>query len=147
MTLRRRDIDTVVPRRGDASGGSRAADVAGAAAAEPDDTALRPIIDDELAKIRLDVMKITGIAVESEVAVAEYIDSILPADAPGSAGATASIGTMIGGNVPEIAVGALALVSLFMVSMMVRRAAPAPPPLPAPVIEPPRAETIVAGEA
>jgi flagellar biosynthesis/type III secretory pathway M-ring protein FliF/YscJ len=54
---------------------------------------------------------------------------------------------MIGGNVPEIAVGALALVSLFMVSMMVRRAAPAPLPAPVPAVETPRAETISAGEA
>lgn len=93
--------------------------------AEPDEPTLRPLIEAELSLIRLDVMKMTGITVESDVTVATYMDGLVMSPPP-STTSSSTVGTLVSGNVREIAVGVLALASLLMVSLMVRRAAPTP---------------------
>lgn len=93
---------------------------------DPDETTLRPVIDAELALIRLDVMKMTGITTEADVTVATYMDG-LSLQAPAQAVSSGGVGTLVSGNVREIAVGVLALACLLMVSLMVRRSAPAVP--------------------
>jgi flagellar biosynthesis/type III secretory pathway M-ring protein FliF/YscJ len=103
-----------------------------AATSAPDDAALQPIIDARSKEIGDQVVKITGVAGISDVSVMCYPDDI-PAAVPDASVASAGgqMAGMLGGNVKEIAVGALAVVSLFMVSMMVRKgnaAAPPPPP-------------------
>ena len=67
-----------------------------------------------------------GMAEDAPVEVAQFDDLIplVPAGVPQTA--TASIPLLIGSHSKEIALGGLALVSLFMVSMMVRKSSPAP---------------------
>jgi len=97
---------------------------------EPDNTLLQPLIDAELPQIQKDVKTCTGLTDDLAVNVSTYFDAIpLMATAPSTA--TASVTSMVGGYSKEIAVGGLALVSLFMVTMMVRKGQPAPLILPA----------------
>jgi flagellar M-ring protein FliF len=123
-------------------------------AKEPDDEALKPIVDKEMPSLR-------GIALgalpidEKKVQMNVFYDC-LPSGPP-EAAAQASAATSfplgaIRGYAKEIALGALAVMSLFMMSMMVRKGSPAAvaaPPAererkpPAPI---PAAED-VAGEA
>jgi len=99
---------------------------------DPDDTLLKPLIDAELPQIRKDVKTCTGLANDEAVNVSAYFDSIpLLAIAPETS--TASVTGLVGGHSKEIAVGVLAVISLFMVSMMVRKGQPAPVILPASV--------------
>lgn len=109
---------------------------------EPDETTLRPVIDAELSLMRLDIMKMTGITVESDVTVSTYVDGLASAaPQPSPAGA---VGSFVSGNVREIAVGVLALASLLMVSLMVRRAAP--PVTVAPTVDDSVPQEMTAGE-
>jgi flagellar M-ring protein FliF len=102
------------------------------ASTEPDEATIKPIVEAHLAEIRLQVMKMTGIPVTDDVIVSAYRDAPV-SEAVAEAGTGAAVGMLLSGNVKEIAVGALAVISLFMVSMMVRRSAP---PLPVPVAAP-----------
>jgi flagellar biosynthesis/type III secretory pathway M-ring protein FliF/YscJ len=111
-----------------------------------DDAAVEEMIKLAVPTIRASVMRGSAIESEDKIAVEAYPDMIPQlalAGAPTTA--TMSIPTTIGKFGKEIALGGLALVSLFMVSMMVRKSAPpAVIPAPAPVGPPP---TLVASEA
>ncbi len=105
----------------------------------PDDTALDTILKQELETARNSVRSITQIPVEN-ISVALYYD-IIPDDLAGAPAATAGLPLGIGSHAREIAVGALAVVSLFMVMSMVKKSAvPAPvtvasaPPGPPPTL-------------
>src|SRR5262249_31026668 len=108
---------------------------------EPDDTAIQPLVDAEITKTRGIVQNSLMIADEKKISVDMYWDNGLPALASGVALAEASagpgLGAMVGGHMKEVILGALAVVSLFMVSSMVRKGAP---PVAA-VIEPGPRET------
>jgi len=76
------------------------------------------------------VVDAVGLADEKTVSVDMYFDAPLMMASGASSSASASnasaVTVSLGGHVKEIAVGVLALVSLFMVSMMVKKTAPAP---------------------
>ncbi len=95
-------------------------------AAEPALAALQPIIDAEVEKMRNAVARTTRIEDPALVEVSMYDDSPSPLLAAASAAPPGMITQSLGSYGKEIAIGALALVSLFMVSTMVRRGSPAP---------------------
>ncbi|HEY8669171.1 MAG TPA: hypothetical protein VIL86_21155, partial [Tepidisphaeraceae bacterium] len=95
-------------------------------AKEPNEKMLQPLVDAELPNIRNDVKACTGLKADDAVSVQTYVD-LMPQVA--SAPPIAMTGTMtglLGNHVKEIAVVALAIMSLFMVSMMVRKSSPSP---------------------
>lgn len=118
----------------------------GTADKEPDPTALGTFIQAEVAKMKPAVKSCLPLIAEDAVHVAEYVD-LMPsvATAPQLASTSvASVSLMVTDHVKEIALGALALISLLVVSNMVKKGNPGP------VIaepEPPKPpQTLVAGE-
>lgn len=87
---------------------------------EPSDKDLAPLIEAELPKIRTDVLKCTGLQSEKDVSVETYTDPT-PIVATAAAQVSPLSMSSIGGHSKEIALGGLAVMSLFMVSMMVRK--------------------------
>jgi len=101
---------------------------------EPEDAVLQPVIDEQIRNYKPQVAKCLGLATEGELSVTVYPD-VVPAGlaaAPVSAGSAVTVA--LGGHAKEIALGVLALASLFMMAMMVKKgtpaavAAPLPPP-------------------
>lgn len=92
---------------------------------EPDDAILGPVIASELPKIRDAVKACTSLSSDDDVIVQDYID-VMPMLAAAPQTPATGMSSMLGGYSKEIAVGALAVVSLFMVLMMVRKGSPAP---------------------
>lgn len=112
---------------------------------EPTLKELLPLIDEELPKIRTDVLKCTGLQSDKDVSVEPYPDYT-----PVTNTAVAQVSPLslssIGGHSKEIALGGLAVMSLFMVSMMVRKGSVVPALAPAAPIAGP-APTLMNGEA
>ena len=103
------------------------------AGAAPDVAAVNAAEETEIQKIRKAVTVCTGIKEQADIAVDTYTD-LAPTVASVLPTATASsLGLAVGGHAKEIALGALALVSLFMISMIVKKGTPAMAlPTPAP---------------
>jgi flagellar biosynthesis/type III secretory pathway M-ring protein FliF/YscJ len=92
---------------------------------DPDDTALQTYMTSELTQIKHEVKGCTAIASDDAVVVGSYSD-MMPAPAPVAEGTPPSpLSSALGSHSKEIGVGVLAAISLFMVSMMVRKSAPA----------------------
>ena len=133
----------------------RAYKLAKADAKDPDEATLKASIDLQLPGIRSAVKSCTGLRDDELISVESYPDVVpLLAAAVGATGAPAASATApltetVRGYSKEIAVGLLAVVSLFLVSSMVRKGTPAPvavvaaPAGPPPVLE---AGEVVAGE-
>ena len=104
-------------------------------APEPDDAAVEAWCQREFPKLQQIVMNTVMLSSPDKVSMGLYSDAA-PLQALGAAGAapaavsTASIAAMAGAHSREIMLGGLAVVSLFMVSMMVRKAGPASVALP-----------------
>jgi len=98
-------------------------------AKDPDDAALAAVVAPELTRIRNDVKKCTGLKNEEDVAVETYMDvsPMLAMAVEDKSSAPMVAGVTSHGK--EIAVGGLALMSLMMVMMMVRKSG-----VPAPVV-------------
>ena len=97
--------------------------------ADPDDVAVEAFITSELPKIRDDVKMCTNLIDDDSVRVETYADldpSLDPSGNPMPEIASSGITVALGGHTREIAIGGLALVSLFMLMMMVRKSQPAP---------------------
>lgn len=94
--------------------------------AEPTLATLQPIIDAEIEKMRDDVVRTAAIEDRMLVAVSTYDDSPGPLRSAATVTPGGTIATSINTYSKEIAIGALAVISLFMVSMMVRKTNPAP---------------------
>jgi flagellar biosynthesis/type III secretory pathway M-ring protein FliF/YscJ len=90
---------------------------------EPNDAVLQPFISDQLEKLRKVIKACLNVPTDEAVVVDSYVD-FLPAavEAPTQ---TAGVSLLLGSHGKEIALGVLALASLFMVSMMVRKTGPA----------------------
>jgi flagellar biosynthesis/type III secretory pathway M-ring protein FliF/YscJ len=129
---------------------------AGAGAAEPDEQAIQNRFKLEMDAIRKTVKAVVGLDNEQAVVVSMYTDlSPRPGAPGGGAGAGAggfstSVVAVAGAHSREILLGGLAVVSLFMVSMMVRKGNPLPalaavamPTMPMPVLD---ASETLAGE-
>jgi flagellar M-ring protein FliF len=96
---------------------------------EPDNAAIEKCIAEEIGSIQSTVKSCTAIKDPEFITVAAYSD-LLPLDERATPVVAAGTLTgMLSGHVKEVALGALALVSLFMMSMIVRKGAPAPVPV------------------
>jgi flagellar biosynthesis/type III secretory pathway M-ring protein FliF/YscJ len=92
---------------------------------DPTEKQMQDLIAVKLPEIRTQVASCAGLK-PADVAIRTYEDAppeVVPA-APAAAGV--SVALLAGGHVKEIALAGLALVSLFMVSMVVKKSAPAP---------------------
>jgi flagellar biosynthesis/type III secretory pathway M-ring protein FliF/YscJ len=98
---------------------------------EPDEGQLQPIVDTELKRIKEGLFGCVALP-EDKIKIDWYYDYMPAGESGGQPAVAASVPLAITGHLKEIALGALAVVSLFMVSMMVRKATPAPiiPPMP-----------------
>jgi flagellar biosynthesis/type III secretory pathway M-ring protein FliF/YscJ len=128
-------------------------------APEPDEAAIQERFRREMASIRGGVKNVVGLDKEEAVLVSMFVDGVAEgAGGGGGVGAaaaagfsTASVAAVAGAHSREILLGGLAVVSLFMVSMMVRRGNPLPavvattntPMMPMPVLD---ASESLAGE-
>ena len=96
-------------------------------AREPTSADIKPLIPTEEGRIRENVKNVTGISDDKLVSVGTYFDfEPTPVADAGAAAGLATIPMSTGFGAKEIAVGALAVISLFMVSMMVRKSVPQP---------------------
>lgn len=102
---------------------------------EPTEDVLQPIVTAELAKIQQEVVTISAVPDSSAVSVGEYVDvmPMVAAEATMAVATSEGVTTLASGYAKEIAIGVLAVVSLFMVSRMVKRSYPPPPPTSKPV--------------
>jgi flagellar biosynthesis/type III secretory pathway M-ring protein FliF/YscJ len=89
---------------------------------EPSDAVLAPFITAELEKSRNVVMACLNLTNEKSLVVETYFD-LLPAAVEAPAQVT-GVAMLFSGHAKEIVLGVLALASLFMVSMLVRKSAP-----------------------
>ncbi|HEX8325767.1 MAG TPA: flagellar M-ring protein FliF C-terminal domain-containing protein [Tepidisphaeraceae bacterium] len=92
---------------------------------DPTDADIQTLIDRVTPGIRASVKSATGLIDDKAVWVGAYLDEV-PDTAPVAGAELAAIPVNSGFGAKEIAVGALAVISLFMVSMMVRKSAPQP---------------------
>jgi flagellar M-ring protein FliF len=101
-------------------------------AKDPDDAQLQPLIDKEMARVKANVLGCVSQTPEDKISVDWYYDYLPAGESAGQPAVATSIPLALTGHLKEVALGALAVVSLFMVSMMVRKATPAPivPPMP-----------------
>jgi len=95
---------------------------------EPDPTVLQVFIDDQLRLKRAVVKGCVGALPDEAVTVSDYADS-LPISGSAPLAAATPMSLMLTDHAKEIALGALALVSLFMVSNMVKKGSPTPAPM------------------
>ncbi|CAN5648874.1 hypothetical protein BH09PLA1_BH09PLA1_22110 [soil metagenome] len=118
---------------------------------EPDEKAIAQLVEQEIPKVRRDVKSCTYITNDEDIVVDTYTDglpllgAIASASIGGSKSAGAGLTATLTGHYKEIGIGALALVSLFRVSSMVKKGAPAPPVM-AIVNEPSEPAMLSAGE-
>jgi flagellar biosynthesis/type III secretory pathway M-ring protein FliF/YscJ len=122
-------------------------------AAEPDDAALEPLIAAETRQIQTHVARCCGLVNEQDVAVSPYPDQMPPMAAAAQetpTGSGAAMTGMLRAHVKEIAIGGLALISLFMVMSMVRKGTVTPviaPPVELSEVVPLATDENIAGEA
>ena len=97
---------------------------------EPSYLQLKPLIDEEIPKMRETVARCVALASPTDVSIDTYVEATpsLSAGTVAPSGATSNVAGMIGGHAKELALGALAVMSLFMASMMVRKSTPSPVP-------------------
>jgi flagellar biosynthesis/type III secretory pathway M-ring protein FliF/YscJ len=95
-------------------------------AKDPDQATLQPVIDAELASIKKQVMGCISNTPADKVDVEPYFDYLPAGDSLAQPAVASSLPVAITGNMKEIALGVLAVLSLFMVTMMVRKGTPAP---------------------
>ena len=118
-------------------------------AKEPDEKKLNDFIQAELASVRAAVRSCTGIKSDEQLSVDAYYD--LPLAVPGLVKPQlASAGGLpfgLGAYAKQLALGGLALVSLFLVSMMVRKASPVAPVVAVASVASASASPIAAGPA
>ncbi|MDB5301304.1 MAG: Flagellar M-ring protein FliF [Phycisphaerales bacterium] len=93
----------------------------------PTETQMRDLIASKLPEMRKQVVSCIGLKADTDVAIETYLDPAPLAEAAAPAVAAGlSVSMLAGGHVKEIVLAGLAMVSLFMVSMVVRKGAPAP---------------------
>jgi flagellar biosynthesis/type III secretory pathway M-ring protein FliF/YscJ len=99
---------------------------------EPDSASIQKIYTEELPTIQKHVQMCTGIKGTENISVDMFYDdgAIVFGEKAGDSAAPSSVGAVVGGHAKEIAVGALAIISLFMVSTIVKKGTPAPTIIP-----------------
>jgi flagellar biosynthesis/type III secretory pathway M-ring protein FliF/YscJ len=94
-------------------------------AKEPTDKELQPLITSKLDEMRKTVATLLTVTPD-KVSVGTFHDIVEPVSTqPVVASTVGSVSGMVGGHAKEIALGMLAIMSLFMASMMVRKSTPA----------------------
>lgn len=116
------------------------------AAKEPDAAAIEKAIARVLPSIKSAVAANTGLKEDTAISVEPYTDLVVPPPTEAQLAGTGGFTTALGGHIKEITLGGLALASLFMMSMMVRKGAVAPVLPPAPVVVKAGAVSLTAGE-
>jgi len=92
---------------------------------DPTEKDLQPVIRSELDDMKKTVATLLTVPPE-RVSVGMFHDIIEPVSTqPVMASTVSTVSGMVGGHAKEIALGMLAIMSLFMASMMVRKSAPA----------------------
>ncbi len=92
-----------------------------------DDKAVEAVIADQLPKIIAGVKNVLSLREEGAITVDTYMDDLPELAAATTVEPASSAMTLsLGDHAKEVAVGALAIISLFMVAMMVRKSTPAP---------------------
>lgn len=91
---------------------------------EPDEAVLQAFVSTQLAKFKQHARAALGAVAESDIVVDMYTD-LMPAVGSSPAAAGTSISLLLTSHLKEIALGVLALVSLFMVTNMVKKGTPA----------------------
>lgn len=119
------------------------------AQSEPDEQAVAQLVEKELPKIRRDVKSCTYITNDEDIVVDTYPDDLPLLSAVATTGLNGSKGgsnftQMLSAHYKEVGIGVLALVSLFMVSSMVKKSTPAP--VMAVMNEPAETPMLVSGE-
>ena len=119
------------------------------AAKDPSDKELAPVITTRLGEIQKAVSTLLNLASQDKVSIGTYpdvADDVPTVPVIASTGLT-NISGLVGGHAKEIALGTLAVMSLFMATMMVRKGTPATVPA-APVQQAPAAPpTLLSGES
>lgn len=95
------------------------------AAKEPEQAAVEGVIAKELPNIQKAVVACTGIVQVGAITVEAFSD-VISAAPPPQVAAASGMSVMLGGHIKEITLGGLAVASLFMMSMIVRKGAPVP---------------------
>jgi flagellar biosynthesis/type III secretory pathway M-ring protein FliF/YscJ len=95
-------------------------------AKEPDEETLRKSAEPELARVKHQVQSACGLKSDDNIYVDLYADAPVQAPTDLTLGPPGSPSVTLINHIKEIAIGALAMVSLFMVSMMVRKGSPTP---------------------
>jgi len=118
-------------------------------AKDPDEKQLQPAIAEELALMQKAVANLLTLSSTDKVSIGTYADVAPESDVqPALAGTgVSSVSVMVGGHAKEIALGTLAVMSLFMASMMVRKGTPAMVPASSTYTPPPQQPTLLPGEA
>ena len=96
---------------------------------EPDPTALDTFITDELRRLKPAVRSCLGLATDESITAEWFTDLVPLVGSPGvspAAVATSSITLALTDHAKEVGLGVLALISLFMVSNIVKKNAPVP---------------------
>lgn len=93
---------------------------------DPSEKQMKPFIEEQLAKIRRDVSACTAIKSDTDIAVETYVDPTPAQAAPQTATAGLTLAALGGGHVKEAVLGVIALLSLFMVTTIVKKGAMAP---------------------
>jgi flagellar biosynthesis/type III secretory pathway M-ring protein FliF/YscJ len=95
-------------------------------AEDPKEDALAAFIGEELKRMKPWVANCLGMVAEDPTVTLDWYPDVMPTTGPAPSMASSAVPLVITDHLKEIAIGALALVSLFMVSNMVRKNAPAP---------------------
>jgi flagellar biosynthesis/type III secretory pathway M-ring protein FliF/YscJ len=95
-------------------------------AKDPDEATLSPFITAEINRIKPMVTACLSQTPEDKVSVEWYWDALPSVDLSAQPAAATSLPLALTGHMKEIGIGLLAVISLFMVSMMVRKGSPAP---------------------
>jgi flagellar biosynthesis/type III secretory pathway M-ring protein FliF/YscJ len=96
-----------------------------AAAKEPDDKAVQSVIDVEMPRISAQVANCALLKGPEVVAASAYYDQIPTPPEPAAATAGGTVTAILTSHTKEVALAALACISLFMVSMIVKKSSPA----------------------
>jgi flagellar M-ring protein FliF len=96
---------------------------------DPTYAQLLPLIQEESIKLRDGIAHCVAVAKPTDVFVDTYVDAAPTlAVQPATASSSSAVSLLVSGHAREIALGVLAVMSLFMASMMVRKSAPSPVP-------------------
>lgn len=103
---------------------------------EPDAGAVQKLFASQKPQIQEHVQRAVAIKSPENISIDMYYDDLtMVAGGKGADAPSGTVGVMLSGHVKEIGVGLLALVSLFMVSSIVKKGTPPPTVIPEPVVK------------